>query len=174
MKTLIIAAASLATLAIAAPAMAQDLNPTWYGAIGGANVNVEDANLGAVQGRVGARFGQYFGVEGELSGGVTDDSTSISGIPVDVDLNYSVGAFAVGDLPVSPKADIFARVGYAKSEFDISGAGFTGSGETDGVAYGIGGQYFFSDKDGVRLDVTRHDTDDGDADVVGLSYVRKF
>eukprot|EP01030_Chromulinospumella_sphaerica_P012221 gene12221-12011_t len=132
MKSLIIAAASVATLAIAAPAMAQDLNPTWYGTIGAANVNVEDANLGAVQGRVGARFGQYFGVEGELSGGVTDDSTSIAGTPVDVDLNYSAGAFAVGYLPVSPKADIFARVGYSKSDFDVSGVGGSGGLETDG------------------------------------------
>ncbi len=174
MKSLIIAAASVAVLAVAAPAMAQDMTPTWYGTIGGANVSVDDANLGAIQGRVGARFGQYFGVEGELSGGVTDDSTRIAGTDVDVDLNYDVGAYAVGYLPISPKADLFARVGYSKSEFDISGPGFSGSGDVDGLAYGVGGQYFFNDKDGIRVDYTKHDSDDGDADVVGLSYVRKF
>ncbi|WGM38551.1 porin family protein [Caulobacter sp. NIBR1757] len=174
MKSLMIAAASVAALAIAAPAMAQDMTPTGYGSIGGATINAEGADLGAVQGRVGARFGQYFGVEGELAGGVSDDSTNIGGVRANVDLNYEVGAFAVGYLPVSPKVDLFARVGYAKSDFDISVPGASASGDVDGVAYGIGGQYFFNDKDGIRLDVTRHDTDNGDADSVGLSYVRKF
>ncbi len=177
MKSLVIAAASVAALAtagMAGAASAQDMTPTWYGTVGAANVNVEDANLGAIQGRVGARFGQYFGVEGELSGGIADDSTRISGTNVDVELKCDVGAYAVGYLPINPKADLFARIGYSKSEFDVSAAGLSASQEVDGVAYGVGGQYFFSDKDGIRLDYTKHDSDDGDADVVGLSYVRKF
>ena len=122
----------------------------------------------------GARFGQYVGVEGELAAGVSDDSTSFAGTRANVDLNYQAGVYAVGYLPVSPKADIFARVGYSKSEFDVSIPGASGSGDVDGVAYGVGGQYFFTDKDGIRVDVTRHDSDDGKADVVGIGYVRKF
>ncbi|NBB15897.1 outer membrane beta-barrel protein [Caulobacter sp. SLTY] len=174
MKSLMIAAASVAAIGFAAPAMAQDMTPSGYGTIGGAFINAEGADLGAVQGRVGARFGQYLGVEGELSAGVSDDSTSFAGTRANVDLNYQAGVYAVGYLPVTPKADIFARVGYSKSEFDVSIPGLSGSGDVDGVAYGIGGQYFFTEKDGIRVDVTRHDSDDGDADVVGIGYVRKF
>ncbi|HYE47787.1 MAG TPA: porin family protein [Caulobacter sp.] len=174
MKALMIAAASVATLAMAAPAMAQDAGTTVYGNIGYGHVSAEDVDVGAIQGRVGARFGQYFGVEGEASAGINGDDFNVGATNVEVDLNYQIGAYAVGYLPVAPNADLFARVGYSKSEFDVSSPLGGASGDVDGVAYGIGGQYFFTDKDGIRLDVTRHDSDDGEADVFGISYVRKF
>lgn len=181
MKSLMIAAASVATLAtvgFAGAASAQDTSgTTFYGTIGYANVSADDGadvNLGAIQGRVGARFGKYFGVEGELAGGVKGDDVNVLGTDVDVDLKHEVGVFAVGYYPVTERFDIFGRVGYATSEIKASGGGFSDSTDIDGVAYGVGGQYFFTDKDGVRLDYTRHDSDDGEADVVGVSYVRKF
>lgn len=177
MKSLMIAAASVATLAtvgFAGAASAQDnTGTTVYGTIGYANVSADDGadvNLGAIQGRIGARFGKYFGVEGELAGGVKGDDVS----GVDVDLKHEVGVFAVGYYPITERFDIFGRVGYATSEIEASGGGLSASTDIDGLAYGVGGQYFFTDKDGVRLDYTRHDSDDGEADVVGVSYVRKF
>lgn len=181
MKSLMIAAASaaaLATVAFAGAASAQDnTGTTVYGTIGYANVSADDGadvNLGAIQGRIGARFGKYFGVEGEVAGGVKDDSVNVLGTNVDIELKHEVGAFAVGYYPVTERFDLFARAGYASSEIEASGAGISDSADLDGFAYGIGGQYFFTDKDGVRLDWTRHDGDDAEADVVGVSYVRKF
>jgi hypothetical protein len=47
----------------------------------------------------------------------------------------------------------------------------------DSVNYGLGAQYDFNGKDGVRLDYTRYDAQDrGDpnSNVWGVSYVRKF
>lgn len=181
MKSLVIAAASaavLATVGVAGAASAQDnTGTTLYGTVGYANVSADDGadvNLGALQARFGARFGKYFGVEGELAGGVKDDSFDVAGTNVDVELKHEVGAFAVGYYPVTERFDIFARAGYATSEVKASGAGISDSADLDGFAYGVGGQYFFTEKDGVRLDWTRHDGDDAEADVVGVSYVRKF
>jgi outer membrane immunogenic protein len=175
MKTLMIAAASVAALAVAAPAMAQDMTPTGYGSIGYAHGDYEGADLGAVEGRIGARFGQYLGVEGELAGGVKGDTVRVAGTNYDVDLSYSAAVYGVGYLPVAPNADLFARVGYGKSEIDVSGP-FGGSADGNSWNYGVGGQYFFNEKDGIRADITRHDFDDngGDADVVTIGYVRKF
>jgi outer membrane immunogenic protein len=174
MKSLMIAA-SLATLAIAAPAFAQDFTPTGYGTVGVAAGNYEGADLTAIEGRVGARFGQYLGVEGELAGGVDGDHTTIAGTKFDVDLNYSAAVYGVGFLPITPKADLFARVGYGKSDIDYSGPA-NGSADSNSWNYGVGGQYFFTDKDGVRADLTRHDFEDdgGKADVFTIGYVRKF
>ena len=181
MKSLMIAAASVATLAtvgFAGAASAQDTSDTTvYGTVGYANVASDDGadvNLGAIQGRIGARFGKYFGVEGELATGVKDDSYDVLGTNVDVDLKHEVGAFVVGNYPVTDRFDLFARVGYAWAEAKAKGGGVSATADLDGVAYGVGGQYFFTDKDGVRVDYTRHDGNDAEADVVGVSYVRKF
>ena len=175
MKSLIIAAASVAALAVAAPAMAQDRSVSLYGSAGYAHGDFEGVDLGALQGRFGARFVQYFGVEGELAGGVKGDDVRVLGTNYDVDLDYSAAVYGVGYLPVTPNADLFARVGYGKSEISIDGPGVGASGDGESWNYGVGGQYFFTPKDGVRLDVTRHDFDDGgEADVISVGYTRKF
>ncbi|CAN5892352.1 hypothetical protein BH11PSE1_BH11PSE1_24870 [soil metagenome] len=178
MKSLIALAATTAlTLAVPAIASAQALSPTtFYGTLGYANANVDDVNLGAIQGRVGARFGQYLGVEGELAGGVKKDSVNVAGTSVDLKLQRQAAIYGVGYLPVSPQADLFARVGYGNSKIKASAAGTSAADDGDSWNYGVGGQYFLDDKNGVRLDYTRHDFKDSsaNADVWAVAYTRKF
>lgn len=165
MKSLMITAASAALAVAAVPAVSQAQD--FYGTLGYANVDTTNSGkLGVIQGRVGYRFNPYVGVEGEAAFGVKDDNTG----GVNVKIKDQVGAFVVGYLPVTPKADLFARVGYSGAAFDTS----VGNRNADGVAYGVGGQYNFTDKDGVRLDWTRHDYDADNADVWALAYTRKF
>ncbi len=164
MKSLMIAA-SAAVLSIAAlPAVSQAQE--FYGTLGYAAVDVEDASLGAIQGRLGYKFNPYVGVEGEVGFGVNDDTVS----GVDVELKNQAGVYGVVFAPVTPKADLFARVGYTGASIDTD----LGDVDGDGFAYGVGGQYYITDKDGVRLDWTRHDYDDGEADVWSVGYTRKF
>ena len=61
MKTLLLTTVA-ATLAIAAPALAQD----YYGGVSYSSTSVDDvdADIGSVTGRFGAKFNPYFGVEG--------------------------------------------------------------------------------------------------------------
>ena len=177
MKSLIVLAATAAVLAIPAAASAQSLSPTTvYGSLGYANANIDDVNLGAIQGRLGARFGQYVGVEGELAGGVKEDSVTISGIKVDVKLKHQVAIYAVGYLPLNPQFDLLARVGYGNSKLEASALGSSAADDGDSWNYGVGGQYFFDDKNGVRVDYTRHDFKDSsdNADVWAVAYTRKF
>ena len=178
MKSLIALAATTAlTLALPAIASAQTLSPTtFYGTLGYANAKIDDVNLGAIQGRVGARFGQYLGVEGELAGGVKEDSVNVAGTSVDLKLQRQAAIYGVGYLPVSPQADLFARVGYGNSKIKASAAGTSAADDGDSWNYGVGGQYFLDDKNGVRLDYTRHDFKDSseNADVWAVGYTRKF
>lgn len=164
MKNLMIATAAAALTVAAVPAASQAQEV--YGNIGYANVDLDNATVGAIQGRLGYKFNPYVGVEGEAAFGVKGDTVS----GVDVDLKHEVGAYVVGFAPVSPNIDLFARVGYTSSTFDTS----LGDVDGDGGAWGVGAQYRFTDKDGVRLDWTRHDYDGADADVWALSYNRKF
>lgn len=163
MKTLMIAA-SAAVLSLAAmPAAAQ---AQAYGTVGYAGVDAEGANLGAVQGRLGYKFTPMFGVEGEAAFGISDDTVS----GVDVEMKHEVGVFGVVTAPISPSFDLFARAGYTGASFDTT----LGDIDTDGFAYGVGGQYNVTEKDGIRLDWTRHDHDDAEADVWSVGYSRKF
>ena len=164
MKSLVIAASAavLSLAAVPAVSQAQEL----YGTVGYAGLDAEGANLGAIQGRLGYKFNPYVGVEGEAAFGIADDTVS----GVDVELKHEVGVFGVVTAPVSPQFDLFARAGYTGASFDTS----LGDLETDGFAYGVGGQFNFTDKDGIRLDWTKHDHDDAEADVWSIGYSRKF
>ena len=182
MKLALIAAASAATLAIAgfaAPALAQDAaanapgTVTWYGNLGYTGIDADHTDLSAIDGRVGARFGRYFGAEGEVAFGV--NSSNVGG-GANVKMNNSEAIYGVGYLPISPKLDLFARVGYGNEDFHFGGTA-SGHENTGSWNYGVGGQYFVTDKDGVRVEYTRVDTQSHDvpnANTWGVNYVRKF
>lgn len=179
MKTLIAVSsiALLAGAAIPAVADAQDAGtPSIYGTLGYAGSNVEGVDLGAIQGRLGARFGKYLGVEGELAAGVKNDKTYVAGAPVKVDLQHQAAVYGVGFLPVAPNVDLFARVGYGNTKLKASAAGASASDDGDSWNYGVGGQYMVDAKNGVRADFTRYDFKDSstNADVWALAYLRKF
>jgi len=179
MKTLILAAATLAMIGAAAPALAQPVlaGVSGYGTLGVDDNNAGSSNIGAVQGRLGARFGRYFGVEGELSGGFDNARTDVGGVRSDVSLRDQYAAYAVGFLPVLPNADLLARIGYGASDLHVNqplNSSFNRY-ETTWNA-GVGGQYFFDGANGVRVDYTRETADrsDLDANVFSAAYVRKF
>jgi hypothetical protein len=182
MKSLVVAAASAAALlAVPGLAQAQDMGATsLYGTVGYANFDADDVNLGAIQARLGARFGPYFGVEGEAAFGIDDDSIDTGLAPplptsVDVELNHELGLFGVVFLPASENVDLFARVGYVGAEIEASTAGVSDDGGDDGWAFGVGGAFYFDGQNGVRVDYTRHEFgDDLDADVWAVAYSRRF
>jgi len=163
MKSLMIAASAAALSLAAVPAVVQ---AQAYGTIGYAGVEADDANLGALQGRLGYKFNPYLAVEGEAAFGIKDDTVS----GVDVKLKHEIGVFGVVSAPLSPSLELFARAGYTGASFDTT----LGDLDTDGFAYGVGGQYNFTEQDGLRLDWTRHDHDGAKADVWSVGYSRKF
>jgi len=97
-------------------------------------------------------------------------------VELDVD-NYYIG-FARAIYPVSDQFDIFVRGGYGEANAEAaivaSAFGQTASAEASqdesGFAYGIGGQYNFTEKDGIRADFTLLD----DVDIISLAYSRRF
>jgi hypothetical protein len=176
LKIFVLAAVSAAALT-AAPAMAQGPSPVGaYGNLGGAHITSGGDNFTALGGRLGARFGNYLGVEGEGAFGVDGAKGTAAGVPYKSSLSHSFAGYAVGFVPVTPKFDLFARAGYGTTRAKVETAGTSVSDSHDSWNYGGGGQYFFDAKNGVRADYTRQDFrhDAGHANVWGLSYVRKF
>lgn len=177
MKFLLVAATSAAALALAAPAFAQD---PWavsgYGTLGYSDYNADSANVGGITGRLGARFGQYLGVEGEVSGGVVNDHIDYLGTRANVHLNDEFAGYGVAFLPLAPNADLFARVGYGQSQIRLSNANGSVTGNENSWNIGAGGQYFFDGHNGVRLDYTRFNADHSafNTNVWSAAYVVKF
>lgn len=157
-KLALIAGVAALSLPALAPASAQTVD--LYGNLGYTQFDGNAVDLGGVTARVGAGFGKYFAVEGEGTVGTHKDG----GVKLDSEL----GIFAVGKLPVTERFDLFARVGASRVETSPGG-------DDEAFAYGAGAQYFFTDKDGIRGDWTKHDFDNGgDVDTYSVSYVRKF
>lgn len=155
-----------------------------------ANLGEQSLDITMVTGRVGYRLNDYLAIEGEAGFGLGGDDfnqavpVNVGGTNINVDTNvgldvdnYFIG-FARGIFPVSEQVDIFIRGGYgtASAEADItaSAAGLSASGSVsdsfDGFAYGIGGQFNFTNNDGIRADYTRLE----DTNIISLAYARRF
>lgn len=170
MKSLLTASAAIALLATAVPAAAET-----YGNLGYTSVDGDDVTLGAVTGRVGWRSG-YFGVEGEVSKGVKDDSVTVGGVTSSADLDYQYAGYVTGTMPVTPNLDLIGRVGYGQTKVEETVAGVSASDKMDSINYGVGAQYNWG-LNGIRGDYTRHDfrgSGAGDADAWSVAFVRKF
>jgi outer membrane immunogenic protein len=186
MKTLITAASALALAALlpmaaSAQTAAPNVNigTTFYGTIGYADSNTDHLNLGTIQGRLGARFGEYFGIEGELGAGVTSDKTTVSGIDIKAKIQNQEAIYAVGYLPLSTNIELLARIGYGDTRAKAKASAFSVADSAEGNSwnYGVGGLYHFDDKNGIRADYTREEytgSNGGAANVYAISYVRKF
>lgn len=177
MKSLVaVAAASAALLAMPSFAQAQT---SFYGTAGYTVLDADDGDLGAIQGRVGARFNPYVGVEGEVAFGVKDEDVTVApGVTAKLELEHQVAVYGVGFLPLSENTDLLARIGYGTAEFKAGALGVSGSEDFNAWAFGVGAQHHFDGKNGVRVDYTRHESDDdaldGAIDTFSIAYSRRF
>lgn len=172
-----------AALLAPAAASAQTADTGFYGSAGYAIISPKGApsDLGAINLRGGYQFNRYLGVEAEGALGVDDGhfttGTGATAIRGSYGLDWSIGAFGVARYPVTDKFDVFARAGVVHGEFKgkaRSGTTTVRVSDNDELfAGGAGVQFNFDDKNGLRADYTRYEGD-VDADVFGVSYVRKF
>jgi outer membrane immunogenic protein len=188
---LVVAAAAVAALGSAVPAMAQDQGTSSsytgvYGNLGWSGVNAQGSWTHSITGRVGGRFGRFVGVEGEVSGGLSTDHHVTGTTNVGVKQTLAGAAYGVGFLPLGSNFDLLARVGYGASRFNVEPAGLASYHVSEhGIRYGAGAQYFFDGRNGIRADWTRHDLNnfkdapglfpgDRKADVWSVSFAHKF
>jgi hypothetical protein len=139
-----------------------------------------DVNLNGVTARLGVRQ-RSFGVEAEGNLGLGNETVRIEGIQVETGLEHQFAGYAVAFAQVSPTAELFARIGYGQLELEAEFLGRKERVETNILALGVGGQYFFgAGANGVRLDYTRFEfEEDGDssgdaANTFSVAYVRRF
>ena len=174
MKTILGMAAATAAFAGVAHAETAPVDQWRVYASGGYTyIHSSDVSLGALTGRLGARYGAYLGVEGEGSFGVVDDT--VSGVKVKLKDEYAI--YGVGYLPISPNTELLARVGYGHAKISASGFGASASADGNVWSLGVGAQYHFDAHNAVRVDYTRFSSTEsggGHFDSGTLSYVYRF
>lgn len=177
MKKIITLGLSLSALLVATSAAAQDGNTaTDTGAYANLGVSLfdTDSDLTGVVGRLGYNVSETFGVEGEATIGLNSESEE----GIDLSINSQFAGFAVARYPFGKKSSIFGRLGYQTTKIGAKGFGQSVSETFDGFAWGFGGAYMFSGKNGVRVDYTRYslsqEGETASTDTISATYVRKF
>jgi hypothetical protein len=151
------------------PSLRGSYGPSYYGNIGATMYDVGDEIFGIV-GRLGVEK-DWYGAELEGTIGVIDED--IGGIDVGVD--HSLAAFAVGRLPVGNRLKALGRVGYHTTQVGaMDNNGDSASADFDGIAYGAGVEYDLNPVSGLRLDYTRYDLEEATSDSLAATYIRRF
>jgi hypothetical protein len=136
--------ALLAALA-AGNASAQSMmhDSDYYGEIGYTPLNIDGAGVtykpDVARFVIGKDLNSNLSIEGMYSTTVSKDSYNGSTV------SYSgYGLYLKPKMEVTNDTEVFARVGYARSEFKSSGAGFSSSTSDSDVSYGLGIQTKFT------------------------------
>lgn len=116
----------------------------------------------------GMKLDDYLAVELH---GATGGSDSNYGL--DIELDYLVGGFLKGIVPLGESARLFGLLGYSEVKITASGYGLSESGRDDDISFGAGAEFDVSDNLAISADITRYLSKsdyDLDAYSVGLRY----
>ncbi|MEM9421346.1 MAG: hypothetical protein AAF986_02375 [Pseudomonadota bacterium] len=139
-------------------------------------VSNDEVSLGAIVTRYNRKIIAYrninFGAEAELSYGVIGDETAFLSQEIEVNAEFGMGLFSTISYPLTDKgSSIFLRLGYAQQETGNRIGDTIVTDEAKGFAYGLGGNWMMTKRQGVRADALKIQGDDDEVDLYGLSYV---
>jgi len=139
-----------------------------------------DLDLSALGVRGGYYFNKYFSVEGRLAFGVGDDSVSevidIGFGPetatLKFSLDYSLGVYAVGHIPLTEQFQLYGLVGFTQHEVTVDasipslGSDSEGFDDSD-LSFGVGAEFDMTKNLSLGVEYVSYFTD---GDIDGLKY----
>ena len=160
-KKWIAAMLGAAAMAVSAGALAQKTDTGWYvgGDIGKVDIEDEDDTGWRIVGgyKINRNFAAELGYSSLFDkGGVEVTAWELVGI---------------ASFPVANQFSVFGKLGFAMWDVD---AGVFGSDDGTDLTFGLGVQYDFTPKLGLRGQWQRYDVSDADADVFSVGVVYKF
>jgi hypothetical protein len=180
MRSLAISSFTAAALLAVAPAQAQQGAPaagsTYFG-VSLSQVSYEESGRGTAKPTViGLKLGkvvnQNFALEGRFATGLTDDSVGGGG-PQDVSVDFFLGGYAKGILPLSPRFSLYGIAGVTYGDLSAGSGNLRFSGSDADFSYGIGVDYLIGATTSINFEWARlFDSSDYklDALTVGLHF----
>jgi OOP family OmpA-OmpF porin len=135
---------------------------------GGSRIDIDDT---AYKLFVGYEFFKFFGLEGAWTDLGEFDET-VDGVAINAEADY-FSLMAVGNLPISPRLDLWAKFGVADWETDFSIDDVPGENSGTDTGWGIGATFRFTRRIALRGEWERFDfeeTEDVSFGSLGLQF----
>lgn len=160
----------VAMLVASAGAHAQTTAPSGglYGELGVTSVKYSYAGYSitpkVLRGVLGYELHPNVAIEGMVGLGVSDGSTTFSGVKLVGEVDHMMGLYVKPKVAVSPDLELFARVGFMRSKVTGSAPSFgvTGSATESDASYGLGARYSFSKTTALVVDYMSYYSKDGE------------
>ena len=148
MKSFVIAAAvavSGLTLSTAYAQQSQSAAGATYFGVNLSQASYEESGRGTakpafISASLGKVINQNFAVEGRFGTGLTEDDVGGSG-PRDVGVDFFLGAYAKGILPITPRFAVYGLAGVTYGDLSASSGGLRFSDSDADFSYGFGLDY---------------------------------
>lgn len=127
-----------------------------------------DAEPTAIIGRLGYFFADHFAIETRLGFGLADDSISVPGGEIDLEVDSMIGFYGLGNLPVTDVFSVYALAGLTRGELTASANGYSFTADDSGFSYGAGVQARFNKSVSAHLEYMSY-LDESDYSVSGLA-----
>lgn len=179
MKKILLAALMLTgSVAVAAPN--EGTSGNWVGGISYANLSDEedglDISLGALVGSLGYKIESgssfYFMPEVRVGVGITDDTVTVFGVDVDVELDSFLALSVKGQFELENGVYLYAAPTYANAEFTASASqgGQSASATEDSWEFGLGLGAGYNFNPSTSLEASYEQFDGTDVLSVGLKF----
>ena len=172
LSTLAVSGLTLGATAASAQVTGSAANTGTYASIGILNdqSNRTRTNLDGINLRLGQRFTQNWGVEGEAAFGTNSDDKAAG----EYRLRDKVGVYGVGYVPVG-SFDLLARAGVANTDLKEP-SGMPRNEDGTSFDYGVGAQYHMAPTYAIRADWTESDytSHHGTGNTGTISLVKQF
>lgn len=184
-KTTLSAFAVLTALFAAVPAHAQTAAPKMYAEFGYTQYNAKDSDSidsikfspGAVTGTLGYQFTPNIAVEGLFGLGAGEGKIKLNGVKTNVkgQVTKAVGLYFKPSLAVSDRVDLFARIGWAHTELEMSVPGASVTESDNSASYGVGANFNISKTSYIQASWMNYYKNDGfKIDGFNIAYGFRF
>jgi outer membrane immunogenic protein len=179
-KSLLNVAVLTALSTVSFSAISDNTDKTYAGfqyAIGTYNEDgFEEVNPTALIGRFGKYLNNSFALEGRFGIGLQDDSVSIFGTDVSLDIDTLFGIYGVGHVNINDTSSVYGLIGFTQAEATVSAPGFISeSGDESGVSFGVGADIGLGSNIALNVEYTQYlNKSDFDLSAIGLGIIFSF
>ena len=145
---------------------------SWYVAANGLNADYEG---GSDENGYNVAIGKYLNSNVSLELGYADfggDADSVGGVDAEFEAT-AIQFSAIGYLPISDNAGLFARIGVERIRTDAEVNTVRANLDDTNAYYGVGGYVNVSESVDLRLEVQRHEILDTDLDTISAGITIK-